>query len=236
MNKIIKLAIADFKIIFRDSSLKGFLFLPLVLFAFFIWFLPSMADKYEILKPYLVIFLVVGVIENTQTFCFITSMVLIDEKETGIAKAWGVVPLTKIEYFVSKFMIPCLFTFFVNTLFLQIQPFFKINLMFNILISFMAAMIVPLYVLGINSFATNRMQGLIYLKGFNMLVLLPVAAFFIHNNLRHLLGIIPTHWLFLTIENTAGQTQLFLPPAIGLLWTALLTWLVSKQFIKKHFQ
>lgn len=78
MKKILKLALVDFKLIFRDPSLRTFLFFPIVLLGLIILALPALVMKYDFLTPYLPVFLVVAVIENTQMFCFISSMVLID--------------------------------------------------------------------------------------------------------------------------------------------------------------
>lgn len=235
MNKIIKLAIADFKIIFRDPSLKVFLFLPILMFALFIWFLPIMVEKYAFLTPYIPIFIFVGIIENTQTFSFINSMVLLDEKETGVAKTYGVVPLSNFEYLVSRFIFPYIFTFSINTLFLKIQPFIPIEIKTNIIISLLTGLIVPLYVLGINTIATNRMQGLIYVKAFNMLILIPIAAFFIPGQFKHIFAMLPTHWIFQTVENLANSAPVGGVVLIGFVWVCSLTWFVSKLFIRRHF-
>ncbi|MCG8699034.1 MAG: ABC transporter permease [Bacteroidales bacterium] len=235
MKKILKLAIADFKIIFRDSSLKAFLFLPVLLFVLFIWFLPMLVEKYDFLVPYLPVFIVVGVIENTQTFCFINSMVLLDEKETGVAKEYGIVPLSKFEYLISRFLLPYSFTVFINLLFLKLQPFFAINLGVNLVISLLAALIIPLYVLGINSIGTNRMQGMIYIKAFNMLVLVPIAAFFVPEKIKHIFGIFPSHWIFQSIDNITNGISISITASIGFIFIGIFTWFVSKLFVKKHF-
>jgi fluoroquinolone transport system permease protein len=79
MKKIIELSLVDFKIIFRDSSLRAFFILPFVLLGLVVYLLPALIEKYNFLVPYLPVFLVVAVIENTQVFSFISSMVLIDE-------------------------------------------------------------------------------------------------------------------------------------------------------------
>ncbi|RPG30247.1 MAG: hypothetical protein CBB72_014160, partial [Muricauda sp. TMED12] len=83
MKRILQLALLDFKIIFRTPLLKSFLLLPLLLFAMVLWFLPSLLDNYPHLKPYLNVFMIVAVVENTQMFSFISSMVLLEEKESG---------------------------------------------------------------------------------------------------------------------------------------------------------
>ena len=81
MKKILKLALTDFKLIFRDPSLYAFLLLPVILYALLIWFVPGLVERYDLLLPYLPLFLVIGVIENTQVFSFISSMHTADKTE-----------------------------------------------------------------------------------------------------------------------------------------------------------
>lgn len=235
MKMIFKLAFTDFKLIFRDPSLYAFFVLPVFLYGLIVWFLPGLVERYEVLIPYIPLFIVVGVIENTQMFCFISSMVLIEEKETEVAKAYGVSPITNLQYVLSRFIFPFLFTGLLNVGLLAIQPFYEIGWGTNIILSMLAAMVVPAYVLGINSLVENRMQGMITIKAFNMIVLLPIAAFFVPDGFIHLFGLLPTHWIFQAIQNITDGVSYALFVTIGVLYFAgLIIWL-SKQFLKKHF-
>lgn len=235
MHKITKLALTDFKIIFRDPSLKSFLVLPVLLFALILWLVPYLVSEYDFLIPYLPLFLVIAVIENTQMFCFISSMVLIDEKESEVAKVYGIVPLTKFEYLVSRFLIPYFFTVLLNVILFIVQPFFTISLGDNLLISLLAALVVPVYVMGINAIVQNRMQGMVYIKAFNMLVLLPVAAFFVPEKIKHFFGILPTHWIFQSIEMLTQDSSIGFMVGIGFLFFAALLWYTAGLFIRRHF-
>ncbi|MDX8338881.1 hypothetical protein SLH46_06790 [Draconibacterium sp. IB214405] len=235
MKKILKLAFTDFKLIFRDASLKSFLALPVVLFALIIWAAPPLIEKYDFLLPYLSLFLVVGVIENTQMFCFINTMVLIDEKESEVAKVYGVVPLSKLEYVFSRFLIPYLFTVLINVILLSVQSICELSVSSIIVISFLAALVVPVYALAINSVVQNRMQGMVYAKAFNMVVLIPIAAFFIPEKFRNLFGIFPTHWVFQTIDRATQNLSIVLFAGIGTVFFLALLWLVTRIFIRRHF-
>ncbi|WP_319481501.1 hypothetical protein [uncultured Draconibacterium sp.] len=235
MKKIFKLAFTDFKLIFRDSSLKSFLVLPVILFALIIWAVPPLLEKYAFLVPYVSLFLVVGVIENTQLFCFINSMVLIDEKESEVAKVYGVVPLSKQEYIVSRFLIPYLFTVVLNVILLFVQTICELSVVSILLISFLAALVVPVYALAVNSVVQNRMQGMVYVKAFNMLVLIPIAAFFVPEKFVHLFGIFPTHWVFQAVDQATENQSIALFIAIGFIFFLVLLWLVFRLFIRKHF-
>ncbi|MFZ1561690.1 MAG: hypothetical protein WAT37_17275 [Saprospiraceae bacterium] len=235
MKKIINLSLIDFKLIFRDPSLRTFLVFPLILLSLIIWGLPPLLEKYNFLLTYLPIFLVVAIIENTQMFTFISTMVLIDEKETEVAKVYGILPFTKLHYLVSRFLIPYLFTAAINIILLLIQPYYAISILNNLIISFLTALIVPVYVLAINSIVKNRLQGMVYIKAFNMLVLIPIAAFFVPDRIKHVFGIFPTHWIFQTIVNVTNNVSIGAISIIGFLYLFVLLFIVSRQFIRKHF-
>ncbi len=235
MKKIINLSLIDFKLIFRDPSLRTFLVFPLILLSLIIWGLPPLLEKYNFLLTYLPIFLVVAIIENTQMFTFISTMVLIDEKETEVAKVYGILPFTKLHYLISRFLIPYLFTVAINIILLLIQPYYAISILNNLIISFLTALIVPVYVLAINSIVKNRLQGMVYIKAFNMLVLIPIAAFFVPDRIKHVFGIFPTHWIFQTIVNVTNNVSIGAISIIGFLYLFVLLFIVSRQFIRKHF-
>lgn len=235
MKKILQLAFTDFKLIFRDPSLRSFLVLPLVLFSLMVWAVPYLAERYEFIEPYLPLFLMIAVIENTQLFSFISSMVLIDEKETEVALVYGVVPLSKAEYIASRFLIPYLFTVVLNIILFQVQPLFEIHFGTNLLISFLAASVVPVYVMAINSIVRNRFEGMVYIKAFNMLVLVPVAAFFVPEQWKHLFGIFPTHWIFQSIELATQGLSTALMLIVGFIFWGGLMALTARLFLRKHF-
>lgn len=235
MKKIIKLALTDFKLVFRDTALRAFLVFPVILFGVFLYFLPWVLSKYEFLESYLPVFLMVAVVENTQMFSFIGSMVLIDEKETNVAKVYGVVPLTKVEYLVSRLLIPYAVTVSLNIVLLKIQPYFAVSWLSNLIISTLTALIVPLYILTINSLAKNRMEAMVYVKALNMLVLLPFASFFIPENFKFLFGIFPVYWVLQVIDKTTENLPVFTCTSIGFVFFGSLIILVSKKFIKNHF-
>ncbi len=229
----------DFKLIFRDPSLRAFLFFPIMLFAIIIWFVPSLIEKYEILEDYIPLFIMVGAVENTQMFSFISSMVLIDEKETQVAQMYGIVPLSRIQFLLFRLLIPYSFTVLLNVILLLTQPFVHISFIYILLISILTALIVPAYVLGINSIVKNRMEGMIYIKAFNMLVLVPFAAFFVPENFKHVFGFLPTHWILQSIELVSiespqnGNLLLFL--LIGFVFFAGVIYWLARSFFKKHF-
>lgn len=236
MNQLIKLSITDFKLIFREPSLRAFLVLPVILFVVFLCFFPTMIEKYPILEPYVSIILMVGVIENTQLFSFISSMVLIDEKESNVAVNYGIVPINKSAFVTSRLLLPNLITVLLNLLFLAWQPYYEFPFPEDLFLALISSLVVPVYVLSINSVVDNRMKGMIYIKAFNMIVLLPLAAFFVPAGFQHLFGLLPTHWIYQGIQQmTMGESPvLFL--LIGMVYLLALLLLFSRKFLRFHFR
>jgi len=235
MKKIFNLTFADFKPIFRDSTLRTFLALPTLIFVLIVWGVPYLIQEFDILEPYVPIMLVVCVIENTQMFSFISGMVLIDEKGNNVAKVYGIVPLSRFQYIVSRFLFPYIFTVILNVILFIVQPFYTISLLDNLLISFLAGLVVPLYAMALNTIAENRMKGLVCIKALNLLVLLPVAAFFVPEKFVHAFGVFPTHWVFQGIDKITQGLSAGLMSGIGFIVFGVLLWLISKLFIQRHF-
>ncbi|MBR9861585.1 ABC transporter permease [bacterium] len=235
MKNIITLSVADFKLIFRDPSLRSFLGLPILLFALVIWLLPYLAQTYPGFEPYISVFMVVAAVENTQMFSFISSMVLIDEKENSVAQVYGVVPLSNSEYLLSRLAIPYLFTVCLNVILFIVQPFYHIGLIENISVSMLVGLIVPVYVIGINSIVKNRMQGMVYIKAFNLIVLAPIAAFFIPGKWEWIFGLLPSHWVFQSIQNLTNGEEVWMNLLIGFVFLMIMFLLLSRHFLKKHF-
>lgn len=162
-------------------------------------------------------------------------MVLIDEKESDVAKVYGVVPIAKWQFIISRFLIPYFFTTLLNFILFKIQPFYTISFGSNLAISLLTALIVPIYVLSINSIVNNRMQGMVYIKAFNMIVLLPIAAFFVPEKFKHLFGFLPTHWIFQCVESVTIGNSIVTMSIIGFIFLVVLLLFFSIQFMKKHF-
>ena len=173
------IAINDLKLIFSDATLRAFLVLPFLLFVMAIWLVPMLLTKYDFLNAYINLFLIVLIVENTQGFCIINSLLFIEEKETQVAKVYGILPVSKVRLIFARMFIPYVLTVLFNLALLCFQSLVNLSIIYSLIISLLAALIVPIYVLLLSSFAKNRLEGMVYIKLFNLLVLLPIAAFFI---------------------------------------------------------
>ena len=235
MKQLIKVSIADFKLIFRDPSLRIFLFLPALIFVVVNVFLPYLVGRFEGVIDYVPYVLIVATIENTQMFGFIYGMVLIEEKETEVAKVYGVLPVSKVWFILFRLIIPFLITAVLTWAVLISQPFYELPVALCLLFSLLSGLIVPVYALGISILSANKMSGMVWIKIFNIIVVLPVIAFFVPDGFSHLFGIFPTHWAFQGLNNVIEGEAMFINTFVAFIYFVVLMMVTVRQFSKVHF-
>lgn len=106
MRQLIFLSLTDFKLIFRDPSLRIFLVMPLLILAVVIVALPMLIDSYNGVEEYVPIVLMGATMQTSTMFGFIYSMVLINEKDIQVAKVYGILPISKTGFVASRLLIP----------------------------------------------------------------------------------------------------------------------------------
>jgi len=236
MNQLLHIAFNDVRLIFRDATLRVFFILPLLLFGLIIGLLPSLVEQYEVLKSYVSLFVILAIFENTQAFSIVMTMVLIEEKETNVAKVYGVLPVPKSSLTLSRFLIPYGFTVILNIVFLFLQPFYTLSFLAILGIAALSALMVPIYALTINAIVKNKIEGLMYLKVLNVLVLVPFAAFFVPAVYLPFFSIFPTHWFFQGLHQLFSGGLYLFSLIISLFFFLLVFSISFRYFLKNHFE
>jgi fluoroquinolone transport system permease protein len=234
MNKFIYLSATDFKLVFRDPSLRIFIAMPLAIFVIILVALPNLVSAFDAVKRFVPIILMGATLQTSTMFGFIYCMVLIHEKDIQVAKVYGVLPVSKTGYVVSRLLIPTAISSLFTFALLLVQPFYTFDLLSMILLSMLCGLIAPLLTLVVTIFSKNKMEGMTWFKLINLLVSIPLAAFFI-SKYTFLFGIIPTHWIFQALSNMVAGESTLISFSIGFGYTFLLLILVIKRFAKVHF-
>lgn len=235
MKQLLTVSLSDFKMIFRDPTLRVFFLLPIMVFAVINGALPWLISKYPVVEEYAIYVVVIATIEVTQMFGFIYSIVLIEEKEQEVSKVYGVMPISRISFTLFRMLIPVIITILLTWLILILQPFYDIPLAYSLLFSLIAGLVVPPYVLLVAVMSKNKMEGMVWIKVVNLAVVVPAAAFFIPKSFGWLFGFLPTHWAFQGLHDLMLNESfvLELAAAAGLL--VLFTTLLLRRFSKTHF-
>ncbi len=235
MKQLIRLSVSDFKLIFRDASLRTFLFLPILIFVVVIVVLPLVKNKFEVVAEYIPFVLIVATIEVTQMFGFIYAVMLIEEKEMGVSHVYGVLPISKMGFSLMRQVIPVLITILITWALLMTQPFYNLPFLSTLGFSMLSGLIVPPYALGVSILCKNKMEGLIWVKVFNLIVVIPVIAFFIPPSYTFLFTILPTHWAFQGLNHLILGEAFLLELGIGTVFLIALTALTARLFVQRHY-
>lgn len=235
MEKLIKVAINDFRLVFRDNSLKIFLIFPILNIFVVRYGFPYVAEHFEILNGYICILLMAATMQNSLIFGFIYSMVLIDEKDTNVAKVYGILPVSQFWFVIFRLIVPFLFSTFATFLMLLAAPFYNSSIISNLIYATLAGLVAPLMILFIAITAKNKIEGMTWQKLFNIPISLPLLAFFVPATFSFLFAIFPTFWAYRGFSNNISGESFALYFVIGFFYSLFLIGLLARKFSKSHF-
>ncbi len=185
---------AEWRSIRRDSMLRGMLILLFVLALFIRWLIPWISDRFDVdLVPYyplitssLVVFLAPVLVG------YIVGMLLLDERDEGTLQAISVTPLPMWQYLAWKLVWPVATTTVLTVLMFPIVGLMAFHWKYLTAIV-VGAMWAPLLALMMACFARNKLQGFVLMRISNVLLMIPVLAWFFPRS-GTLLAIFPAYW------------------------------------------
>ncbi len=232
--QIIRAMVSDVKMIYRDASLRFFLFVPVLIFLVVLVFLPYLIAHYSGVETFLPIIMMGAVLQTSIMFGFIYAMLFIEEKEVGTAKVYGIVPIAKTTFVIGRLLIPTLLSLLITMALLLAQPFYQFSWGQCLICAFSAALFAPLLSLGVANLSSNRMQGMTWFKILNTIVVAPLLAFFVPST-KMFLAFVPTYWLFSLLDHMVRSISTVLPLVLGLLYMALLGSYLIRRFVQVHY-
>lgn len=236
MKTLIKAAINDFRLVFRDNSLKVFLILPLFIFPVVRYGFPYVIEIYSFLREYINIFLMFAVMQGAITFGFIYSMVLVDEKDTNVAKVYGILPISKFWFVIFRLIPPFLLASLATFLLLLFQTFYDLPVIANLAFSALTGFTAPLMIIFIAIIAKNKIEAMTWQKLFSIPLYLPILAFFVPTFVSTILAIFPTFWTYQGFDSLIKGGNFLIYILIGFAHSILLLAWMVKKFNTIHFR
>lgn len=234
MNKLVKVTLGDLKLIFRDASLRIFLVLPIFMILFVVLVIPDVVTRFPVLKEYLRIILMASSVQGSIMFGAIYSFVLVDEKDKQVSKVYGVLPVSKAWFVISRLLFPYAFSTAFAFVLLLTQPFFVLPVIKTLFYSTLTGLISSMIVLWVAIMSKNKMEAMTWQKLSNTPIMIPLLALIVPSY-GYLFAISPTFWGFQAfdamIEGGTFYPNIFVGFAFSI---ALLIWLTRK-FSKIHF-
>ena len=234
MKPMVVVIISDFKLIFRDPSLRIFLIAPFAVILVVNFLLPHIIGLHENAHEYLPYIIMGAVMQTSTMFAFVYCMVFIDEKDTKVASVYGVLPISKIWFIIFRLFLAFLFSVGFTFLLLYFQPFYLFSKVQILFISVLAGIVGPWFALTVSNLSNNKMAGMTWYKLINLLIMLPILSFFVPAYSKWF-AVIPTHWIFQGINNIIIGSPFLLNFFIGGMYSIILIFLLTHYFSKNHF-
>ena len=236
MKKLIKVAINDFRLIFRDNSLKIFIVLPLLILLVIRYGIPYVVEVFPGLQNYIAVILMLATMQGAIAFGFIYSMVLIDEKDTNVAIVYGILPVSKFWFVVFRLIPPFVLATLATVLLLLVEPFYELPLASSFVYSALAGLVAPLLILFTAITAKNKIEAMTWQKLCNIPLFLPILAFFVPASFSFFFAISPTFWAYQGFNSLIKGGNFWVYILTGIAHSIALLVLMIKKFTKSHFK
>lgn len=236
MKKLIKVAVNDFRLVFRDNSLKIFIFLPLLVLVFTRYAVPFITEIYPVVSDYVPVILMMATMQGATAFGFIYSMVLVDEKDTQTAKVYGILPVSKFWFVVFRLIPPFLLATLATFFLLLVEPFYGLPVIANLVYSALAGLTAPVMTLFVATAAKNKIEAMTWQKLFNLPLLLPLLAFYVPASFSLIFAIFPNFWAYQSFNFMIKEEPFWIYLLTGFAHNILLIILMIERFTRSHFK
>ena len=174
--------------------------------------------------------------QGSIAFGFVYSMVLVDEKDTNVAKVYGILPVSKFWFVAFRLIPPFLLATLATFALLLVEPFYDLPVFSSLVYSILAGLVTPLMVLFVAILAKNKIEAMTWQKLFNLPLYLPILAFFVPASFSLIFTISPTFWAYQGFHFLIEGGNFWLYMLIGFAHIILLIVLMIKRFTRSHFK
>lgn len=227
-------AVNDFKLIFRDPSLRTFLFMPVLILLMVCVLCPYLKETYPEVAPYIIYIVIMSCTQASTMYGFIYSVVFLDERDTEVSKMYGILPISKSGFLLNRLFAPYLLSTITTFVILMLQPLYTLNVVGTFLFASLFGLLAPILALAVGALANNKIEGMTWFKGLNLMVSLPLAAFFLPDY-KYAFSFVPTFWAYTGMHHFIMNEAYLLFLTIGFLFTLLTLGLLVRFFVKRHF-
>ncbi len=196
MKKILSLIHSDIRQIFRDKTLTFFLVAPMLLIVFVRFFVPFITKQYTMVQQYHPMLMMFASIQTAIMFGFIVSFIILDEKDENVLQVIRVLPISPFYFILYRLLFATTFSTLGAFLMINLSGIAYPGFTNSILLSIHYGLTAPFITLIISTFAKNKIEGMAFFKGVDLVLLLPLLSFFISGYTKYIFSIIPAFWTY----------------------------------------
>lgn len=204
MPSLITLFKTDSIHILRDKTLLMMLFLPFLLLLGVKYALPSLTELIPNVEAYYPLLLAATGITTGLLGGYVIAFVMLDEKEEGTFEAIRVMPISTLGFVLYRLFLGFLWSLlfaFLTFVFFDIVGYSWLE---RVVYACLCALTSPITMLVIVIFASNKIEGMTYIKGFNFFIFIPVISFFVPPFWGYFFGVFPHYWTYKALQEGNG--------------------------------
>ena len=181
--------------ILRDKMYGFFMVFSLLMIVGGAYLIPYLQTTLPLGSPIPDIVTFVFIIMMSFFFGAITGFTMLDDKDDYVLFSLRVTPIDVKYYVIIKLVISYLFGFVATFVMIIFTPFLS-NASFGqkLLIAILAALQGPILSLLVNAFSSNKVEGFVFMKMSGLILMLPIAAFFVEGPIEFIMAPIPGFW------------------------------------------
>ena len=236
MKKLIPFVLGDLKLVFRDRMLSLFFFAPVLLILFVWLFVPYITAVYPLVEEYHPYIMMFASMQTAILFGFITSFMILEEKDENVIAVIRILPVSSTFFILYRLLFSVFFSALSAFLMIALGGIAYPGLLNAFLLSMQYGLVAPLITLIVGTFAQNKIEGMAYFKGINLLLILPVLSFFLTGFMKYLFAFIPVFWTYLLYKSALLNEMVGSIFAAGLMVYLIVLLLLFVQFKKRVFE
>lgn len=233
--RLFKLIKLDVKRIITDPNLAGYLIVPFGLILFCRFFIPYISVKYPDVVAYHPLIMMSGVMQTAIIFGFITSFMILDEKDDNILQVIRVMPITSFYFIIYRLTFATFFSTLGALMMFILSGIAYPGLWNSVLLSIIYGLTAPFITLIIATYANNKVEGMAYFKFVDLILMLPLLSFFISGIGKYAFAIIPVYWAHTLYEDSLEEVTHFGYFLVGVVVNVLVLTILYFQFRRRVF-
>ena len=234
MNLLFKIIKNDLRLIFRDKSLMVMFIVPVAVILLCRIGIPQLAEIVPDFPDYYWLIVACLTMVNAATPSYLFGFILLDERDENIHIMLRVLPVPENFILKSRVVFMVLMGYLFSTLILLFNGLIHFHYYQIIILSLLFALIPPVSTFAITAFAKNKIEAATLYKALNVLLFIPVVAFFIDGVPKILFKIIPFYWIFETIRLVSLNLQIAISFLLALITNIFLAWLLYRIYKKRN--
>ncbi len=214
MVSVVTLMVNDMRNIIRDRILlySAFVF-PVIVVILCRLILPWISDNvFDLTRYYTLLFMMFAII-FPMIFGFIIAFLIMDERDENLLTVLRVMPISRTSYLLYRMVLMICLCFIFVFFFPLLSGLIDISFIDYLPIAVLFCLFAPVIALIVNNLASNKIQAFAIFKMLGSVFFLPLFAFFIAEDWKYILGIIPNFWTFMALDKiltTGTQDVVFL--------------------------